>query len=228
MLKGKNSRHVISLIFAVLILLVFSTPVLALDNDEDGIADELDNCPTVSNPDQPDTNGDGIGDSCTAYHCVTNSTELQEVLTVAQTNNMYDIIMIEEGMYAAVTEGRSIFGISLVDVYGLYLAGGYRDGCSKRDLNPEKTVLFDGTMSGIVLGIGRIYSRELPQVAKITVEGITLKSGERGAHITSPGEIVFSHNIVSDNKLTSVNGCSGVYLNTESRRVYWRLYNLRG
>ncbi len=34
------------------------------DPDGDGICDEVDNCPEVSNPDQTDTDGDGIGDAC--------------------------------------------------------------------------------------------------------------------------------------------------------------------
>lgn len=35
-----------------------------LDTDLDGIGDVCDNCPTVSNPNQADANGDGIGDAC--------------------------------------------------------------------------------------------------------------------------------------------------------------------
>lgn len=34
------------------------------DFDGDGIPDSVDNCPTVPNPDQTDTDGDGIGDCC--------------------------------------------------------------------------------------------------------------------------------------------------------------------
>ena len=34
------------------------------DRDDDGIADEHDNCPTVPNPDQADADGDGLGDEC--------------------------------------------------------------------------------------------------------------------------------------------------------------------
>ncbi|MGI8775363.1 MAG: thrombospondin type 3 repeat-containing protein [Actinomycetota bacterium] len=34
------------------------------DQDGDGIPDDKDNCPTVNNPDQKDTDGDGIGDAC--------------------------------------------------------------------------------------------------------------------------------------------------------------------
>jgi alpha-tubulin suppressor-like RCC1 family protein len=35
-----------------------------IDNDIDGIADSVDNCPTVPNADQVDTNNDGEGDAC--------------------------------------------------------------------------------------------------------------------------------------------------------------------
>lgn len=41
-----------------------STHKKVSDIDGDGIADKFDVCPTVSNPDQSDSDNDGVGDDC--------------------------------------------------------------------------------------------------------------------------------------------------------------------
>ena len=38
--------------------------VLPADSDSDGVPNEIDNCPAIQNPDQADTDRDGIGDVC--------------------------------------------------------------------------------------------------------------------------------------------------------------------
>jgi hypothetical protein len=43
---------------------VFGLGPTQLDSDGDGILDSDDNCPTVKNPDQADSNGDGLGNVC--------------------------------------------------------------------------------------------------------------------------------------------------------------------
>ena len=37
---------------------------VGVDFDDDGVADSVDNCPEVANPDQADADGDGFGDVC--------------------------------------------------------------------------------------------------------------------------------------------------------------------
>ena len=48
---------------AILLAALGPTPI-STDTDKDGIIDSLDNCPTVYNPDQLDSNTNGIGDAC--------------------------------------------------------------------------------------------------------------------------------------------------------------------
>ena len=44
------------------------------DSDEDGVPDNIDNCPNVYNPDQTDSDGDGIGDVCDTAPTTTPTT----------------------------------------------------------------------------------------------------------------------------------------------------------
>jgi hypothetical protein len=50
----------------------FGCPIVVLDDtDRDTIAGEIDNCPTIFNPDQADTDTDSIGDACEIVGAIT-------------------------------------------------------------------------------------------------------------------------------------------------------------
>src|SRR5262249_10038234 len=52
--------------------------------DGDGIPDVLDNCPFVANPDQRDSDGDGIGDACEGAGFAGAGATTQQAATVCQ------------------------------------------------------------------------------------------------------------------------------------------------
>ena len=60
--QGASAAGAFSLNWSVAITVA---PIVVNDDaDNDGVPDGEDNCPTVPNPDQTDSNGDGFGDAC--------------------------------------------------------------------------------------------------------------------------------------------------------------------
>lgn len=51
-------------------------PDADLDVDDDQVADDLDNCPSIANPSQADDDGDGIGDGCDNCPLVENTSQV--------------------------------------------------------------------------------------------------------------------------------------------------------
>jgi len=77
-------------------------PSTQLDTDGDGVPDFLDNCPLIPNPDQKDSDFDGVGDACSSpslqrstaafLQAVSNgsTTVTPNALTVADTPSLAD------------------------------------------------------------------------------------------------------------------------------------------
>ena len=54
------------------------TPITESDEDDDGIADDEDNCVNTINADQADEDGDGVGDACEDGVQSDNNTDVTE------------------------------------------------------------------------------------------------------------------------------------------------------
>jgi hypothetical protein len=61
-------------------------PATVVDTDGDGIPDELDNCPTVPNADQKDSDFDGVGDACSSPALQRNTAAFLQALLNGQTS----------------------------------------------------------------------------------------------------------------------------------------------
>ncbi|MCI5193365.1 MAG: hypothetical protein D3915_09600 [Candidatus Electrothrix sp. AU1_5] len=186
------------------------------NTDGDGIPDTEDNCPLDYNPDQLDNNNDGLGDACTTYHCVSNSTELQDVLYIAANNNHNDVVMLVQGVYGISDNNNSPFHFSSSEPYSLYLEGGYNTDCTERTLNPLNTVL-DGeniTPSSYyyagVLDIGT-YSPANDQTEN-RIEGVSIRNGKSentgglDFFSSSTGAFFLADAVINDNKGEKIGG----------------------
>ncbi|MHC4442311.1 MAG: thrombospondin type 3 repeat-containing protein [Planctomycetota bacterium] len=62
-MKKTKSLRAVS-VFAISTALLLGLVHGCMDADNDGILDQEDNCPAVANPDQADSDGNGVGDAC--------------------------------------------------------------------------------------------------------------------------------------------------------------------
>jgi acetyltransferase-like isoleucine patch superfamily enzyme len=88
---------------------VFLAPVAVInDGDGDGVLDAADNCPTVANADQLDSNSDGFGDACVAP-----TATISAGAAVDPTVTIGDFSAVNKG--AAVGAGTTIGQFTTID-----------------------------------------------------------------------------------------------------------------
>jgi len=63
------------------------------DTDNDGIADNVDNCPNIANPNQADCNGDGVGDVCAIANGAAQDCNLNSIPDSCETDTDADGII---------------------------------------------------------------------------------------------------------------------------------------
>lgn len=111
------------------------------DIDNDSVCGNVDNCPTVYNPDQNDTNSNGIGDACDLCGMVINESYNLTIDMVC--GNISDGIIINANNITINFNGHSITGSAYGtdDIYGVYIDGF------------DNVTLLNGSVHGFTRGV---------------------------------------------------------------------------
>ena len=141
-----------------------------------------------------------------ATFCVNNATDLQIVLTTAQSNGEDDTIQIVQGMYSGN------FTYASAETNSLIIEGGYTEDCSSRTINPENTVLDGGGVDNVLM----LVTDDL--TVNFSVEGLTIQNGSSstvvnggGVYVNAGvGELTLSENIFIGNSASNDGG--GVFV----------------
>ena len=110
------------------------------DLDGDGVSDEIDNCPNISNPLQEDEDGDGIGDVCD--NCIAVANPLQED---ADNNGIGDICEVQKQIVVPKAFSPNNDGVN-----DLFVIENINDGKAGSDFFP-KVNLEIYTPSGVLV-----------------------------------------------------------------------------
>jgi PKD repeat protein len=160
---------------------------------------------------QEDSAGDGYGDACTLYVCIatSDSAGLQIALNNAQTDNMNNIIQLEQGTYSVQNNNNLRFTHGSSQFYSLVMKGGYESGCNVRTLDPSNTILDGALVSGRVNKVLDLTNAGDPypgadwlgiKGGSLYLEGVTIQNGQKGIYMYSAkGDITVKDNIIQDN-----------------------------
>ncbi len=112
------------------------------DTDNDGVTNDVDNCPTVYNPGQEDTDADEVGDTCD--NCPEDYNPLQEDSDLDGIGDACESCCNHDGIRGDVTGTPGVFVDDLTFLVNYIFKGGVEPDCYEEgDANASGQILVD-------------------------------------------------------------------------------------
>ena len=175
------------------------------DTDSDGVANYLDNCPDIANPNQVDMDDDGVGDECdcgdddglciAAHYCRTCDPNCAEEIIVdldddgiVSTGDLYYIVSAwlsapGDLNYDLAADFDCAGGIVDFNDYSLFA---YYYGDERSIVVPDVTGLAFGDTQTAILGAGLIVGETFTQTSDtVSLGSIIAQSPRAGSYVNS-------------------------------------------
>jgi len=157
------------------------------DSDDDGIRDDIDNCPLAYNPDQQDSDSNGVGDVCeySVWHVSTTGSDvtgdgsqsypLATIQNAIDHAKSYDTVLVAPGTYAG--EGNK--NISTLNK-ALVILG---------EQGSANTIIDVGDSSAVGIFVASVGDNTiLIQGFTTIIEGFTIQGAEVGLEVSGTNE----------------------------------------
>lgn len=188
------------------------------DKDNDGIVDSKDNCPSTSNPDQKDTDGDGVGDACDT-NTATNKVECTGGKAGIYPCNGYDLLLTLPLSTFGATEGNDSWGWTDTTTNKEYAIICVNNGTAFVDISDTDNPVYLGKLPTATVNSSwrdvKVYKDHAFIVSEASNHGMQVFDLTRLRSVSSPPA-----NFTADNHFTEFGSAHNMVINEDSGYAY--------
>lgn len=212
----KINPYLIAFLFSFLILSC-SKEDISSDDDNDGIENSIDNCPQTANPDQKDTDGDGVGDVCDATP--SNKVVCTNGFANIYPCNDYDLLLHLPLSTFSTDEANDSWGWTDPTTNKEYAIMGVKDGTVFVDITDTDNPIYLGKLPTRTVSSSwrdvKVYQNHAFVVSEAANHGMQVFDLTRLRNVSNaPGTFT------SDAELTDFGNAHNIVINEDSGYAY--------